>query len=483
MTRDNAFLTIPRKTGPKRSVADRVRDFREFQLALPDAELMEQAERCMDCGVPFCHTSGCPLGCLIPVEHMLITAGRWREALEVLLEKHPLPEITGRVCPAPCEHACTLAVNTDPVTIRQLELAMIERGFEEGWVVPRPPAQRTGKRVAVIGSGPAGLAAAQRLNWHGHHVTVLEKAERVGGLLRYGIPDFKLEKRVIDRRVRLMREEGVEFLTEVEAGKDLSAHYLLKYYHAICLAGGSEQPRSLDVPGAELDGIHLAMDFLTQQNRRVADDSAQHGGEILAADKVCVVLGGGDTGADCIGTARRQGAREIHQFEILPRPPESRTPDMPWPSFARLYETQSSHEEGCQRRWNVMTTRFTGSDGKVTGLEAVEVDWSGPDEQGRMQMSDRPGTEFQMAVDLVILALGFTGARPSRFLEELGLELNERGVVEIDSDYQTSTPRVFCAGDMETGPAHVVRAMADGRNAAESIHRMLSRDDPSSDAT
>jgi glutamate synthase (NADPH/NADH) small chain len=474
MARDNAFLTVPRRVGPKRSVEERVRDYREFQLALPDAELMEQAERCMDCGVPFCHTSGCPLGCLIPVENVLVSAGRWREALEVLLEHHPLPEVTGRVCPAPCEYACTLAVNTDPVTIRQLELAMIERGFAEGWMAPRPPKTRSQKRVAVIGSGPAGLAAAHRLNGYGHWVTVLEKADRIGGLLRYGIPDFKLEKHVIDRRVQLMQEEGIEFLTEVEAGKDLSAHYLLKYYHAICLAGGSEEPRGLEIPGAELSGVHLAMDFLNQQNRRLAGDPPHSAEEILAEDKVCVVLGGGDTGADCIGTARRQGAKEIHQFEILPRPPESRTAEMPWPTFPRLYQRQPSHEEGCLQRWNVMTRRFTGSAGKVTGLEALEVDWSGPDEHGRMQMTERPGSEFQLDVDLVILALGFTGVQPSRFLEDLGLQLNERGVLEIDSGYQTSTPRVFCAGDMESGPAHVVRAMAAGQEAAESIHRMLS---------
>ena len=261
MKGDNSFLTIPRRLGPKRSVEDRVKDYRELQLSLSSGELMEQAERCMDCGIPFCHCAGCPLGCLIPAENALLSAGRWREALEVLQERHSLPEITGRVCPAPCEFACTLAVDEEPVTIRQLELAMIERGFEEGWMVPRPPAIRSGKRVAVIGSGPAGLAAAQRLNSFGHSVTVLEKSDRIGGLLRYGIPDFKLEKHILDRRIRLMEEEGVEFLTEVEAGKDLSAHYLLKYYHAICLAGGAEEPRRLDIPGSDLDGIHLAMDL------------------------------------------------------------------------------------------------------------------------------------------------------------------------------------------------------------------------------
>jgi glutamate synthase (NADPH/NADH) small chain len=404
-----------------------------------------------------------------------VSAGRWREALEVLLERHPLPEITGRVCPAPCEFACTLDVDEEPVTIREIELAIIERGFEEGWMVPRPPAIRSGKRVAVIGSGPAGLAAAQRLNGYGHSVTVLEKSDRIGGLLRYGIPDFKLEKYVLDRRIRLMEQEGVEFLTEVEAGKDLSAHYLLKYYHAICLAGGAEEPRGLDIPGADLDGVHLAMDYLCQQNRRCAGDLLDPAEEITARGKVCVVLGGGDTGADCVGTARRQGVKELYQFEILPKPPESRTGSMPWPTFPRLYQKSSSHEEGCIQRWNVSTQRFIGAGGKLTGLEAIEVDWSEPDERGRMQMTERPGSEFQMPVDLVILALGFLGPRPGRLLEDLGVELTGAGVVKTDASHRTSTAGVFCVGDMEVGASHVVRAISAGQEVAESIDRMLTR--------
>ena len=475
MKGDSSFLTIPRRLGPKRSVEDRVKDYREFRFLLPEQELREQAERCIDCGIPFCHAGGCPLGCLIPAENALVSAGRWREALEVLQERHTLPEITGRVCPAPCESACTLDVDEEPVTIRQLELAIIERGFEEGWMVPRPPARRSGRRVAVIGSGPAGLAAAQRLNGFGHSVTVLEKSDRIGGLLRYGIPDFKLEKYVIDRRVRLMEEEGVEFLTEVEAGRDLSVHYLMKHYHAICLAGGAEEPRRLDIPGADLDGVHLAMDYLTQQNRRCAGDPLDPSEEITARGKVCVVLGGGDTGADCVGTARRQGVQELHQFELLPKLPESRTPEMLWPSFPRLYKRSASHEEGCIERWNVLTKRFTGTGGKLTGLEAIEVDWSQPDEHGRRQMTERPGSEFQMPVDLVILALGFLGPKRSSLLEDLGVELTEAGLVRIDTSYQTSTAGVFCAGDMEVGPSHVVRAISAGQEAAESIDRMLSQ--------
>jgi glutamate synthase (NADPH/NADH) small chain len=473
MKADSSFLTVPRRLGPKRSVENRVKDYREFQLPLPIEELKDQAARCMDCGIPFCHAGGCPLGCLIPVENLLVSAGRWREALEVLEERHGLPEITGRVCPAPCEFACTLDVDEEPVTIRQIELAIIERGFEEGWMVPRPPEIRSGKRVVVIGSGPAGLAAAQRLNRFGHSVTVLEKSDRIGGLLRYGIPDFKLEKHVLDRRVRLMEEEGVEFLTEVEAGKDLSAHYLLKYYHAICLAGGAEEPRRLEIPGSGLDGIHLAMDYLCQQNRRCAGDPLDPDEEITARGKVCVVLGGGDTGSDCVGTARRQGVKELYQFEILPKPPESRTPDMPWPTFPRLFQRSSSHEEGCIQRWNVSTRRFIGAGVKLTGLEAVEVDWSEPDESGRRQMTERPGTEFQMQVDLVILALGFLGPRRSSLLEDLGVELTEAGVVKIDGNYQTSTPGVFCAGDMEVGASHVVRAISAGQEVADSIDEML----------
>jgi glutamate synthase (NADPH/NADH) small chain len=475
MTGDNAFLTIARKLGPKRDVEDRVKDYREFQLPLSTEELRQQADRCMDCGVPFCHGSGsgCPLGCLIPAENALVGAGRWREALEVLHERHPFPEVTGRVCPAPCEYACTLAVHDDSVTIRQLELAIVERGFEKGWIVPKPPPTRSDKRVAVIGSGPAGLAAAHRLNGLGHSVTVLEKADRIGGLLRYGIPDFKLAKHILDRRLQLMREEGVEFLTEVEAGVDLSAHYLLKYYHAICLAGGAEKPRRLDIPGADLDGVHMAMDYLTQQNRRCAGDSLDPATEISAKGKVCVVLGGGDTGADCVGTARRQGAAKLYQFELLPRPPKTRTRAMPWPIYPRIYRESSSHEEGCLQRWNVMTREFTGSDGRITGLKAMEVDWSEPDDTGPPRMTERPGTDFEMPVDLVILALGFTGPTPSSLLDDMAVESDARGMVRTNAKHQTSVARVFCAGDMGLGPSQVVRAMAAGRDAAESIHEML----------
>jgi len=473
MKGDRTFLTIARKLGSKRSVEDRVGDYREFQIPLPGEELVDQAERCMNCGVPFCHAGGCPLGYLIPVQNALVSAGRWREALEVLEQRYGLPEFTGRVCPAPCESACTLAVHDDSVTIRQLELAILERGFEEGWMAPKPPVRRSGKRVVVIGSGPAGLAAAQRLNSLGHSVSVLEKADRIGGLLRYGIPDFKLGKHILDRRIQLMQEEGVEFLTEVEAGRDLSAHYLLKYYHGICLAGGAQKPRQLDVPGADLDGVHLAVDYLTQQNRRCAGDRLDPAEEISAEDKVCVVLGGGDTGSDCVGTARRQGAKEVYQFELLPRPPVARTRAMPWPTHPRIYRQSSSHEEGCIQRWNVMTKELTGSDGSVSGLAAVEVDWSEPDENGRSQMTERAGTGFEMPVDLVILALGFTGPMRSSLLEEMGVELDERGMVRTDAKHRTSVARVFCAGDMELGPSLVVRAIAAGRDTADSIHEML----------
>jgi glutamate synthase (NADPH/NADH) small chain len=437
---------------------------------------MQQAERCMDCGVPFCHSSGCPIAYLIPAQNLLANAGRWRQALEVLQERGGLPEVTGRVCPAPCESACTLGVNDQPVTIRQIELAIVERGFEEGWIVPSPPTLRSGRRVAVIGSGPAGLAAAQRLNRLGHSVTVLEKSDRIGGLLRYGIPDFKLEKHILDRRIHLMQREGVEFLTQVEAGKDLSARYLMNYYHAIFLAGGAENPRRLEIPGADLDGVHLAMDYLVQQNRRCAGDPLDPAEEISAKDKVCVVLGGGDTGSDCVGTARRQGARELYQFEILPKPPKSRTRDMPWPSHPQIHRESSSHQEGCTQRWNLSTKKFTGEDGKLTGLEAIEIDWSQPDEKGRRRMTERPGTGFQLPVDLVILGLGFTGPTRSRLLQDLGVEWNEKGLVRTDADHQTSTPRVFCAGDMELGASLVVRAIATGQDAAESIHRLLSRE-------
>jgi glutamate synthase (NADPH/NADH) small chain len=476
MRQSDAFLRIPRRIGPKRSVEDRIKDYREFQLDLPIDELKAQAERCMDCGVPFCQSAGCPLGCIIPAQNARVATERWREALEILEERDSFPEFTGRVCPAPCECACTLDIHGEPVTIRQIELAVIERGFEEGWIVPRPPATRSNKRVAVIGSGPAGLAAAQRLNRWGHSVTVLEKADRIGGLLRYGIPDFKLERHVVDRRVHLMQAEGVEFITEVEAGKDLSASYLLKYYHAIVLTGGAEEPRELDIPGVDLEGVHLAMDYLSQQNRRCAGDLLDPDREISAKDKVCVVLGGGDTGSDCIGTARRQGAKEVFQFEILPRPPESRTSEMLWPTFPRIFQRTTSHEEGCIQRWNVMTTEFTGKDGKLSGLKAVEIDWSDPDENGRRRMTERAGTEFEMAVDLAILALGFTGPAPTSLLDDLGVELNENGTVRTDASHQTSRAGVFCAGDMALGASLVVNAIAAGQEVAVSIHRILTED-------
>jgi len=473
MKKADAFATIPRRLGSRRTVKERIRDFREFLLPLSERELVEQAERCMDCGVPFCHGGGCPVDNLIPLFNAAVSEGRWREALQLLQQTNPFPEITGRICPAPCEHACTLDVHREPVTIRQLELAIVERGFEQGWITPAPPVSRSGKRVAVIGSGPAGLAVSERLNRYGHTVTVLEKSDRIGGLLRYGVPDFKLEKKVLDRRIDLLRAEGIEFLTEVEAGKDLSARYLLKYYDALCLAGGAEEPRKLVIAGAELAGIHLAMDFLVQQNRRTAGDTIEQSRLIDARDKKCVVLGGGDTGADCVGTARRQGAKEIVQLEILPRPPESRTPDMPWPTVPRIFRASSSHEEGCTQRFNVLTKEFTGSSGKATGLRAVEVQWSQPDDTGRRYMGEIPGTEFEMEADLIILALGFTGPVRGPLLEDLGIALEQNGSVAVDVGHQTSAPGVFCAGDMQSGPSTVVNALKAGREAAAAIHHTL----------
>ncbi len=473
MKRADAFLSIPRQPSSKRKVLDRIKDFREFVIPLSHSELEQQAERCMDCGIPFCHGTGCPVRSLIPAWNVHLQAGRWREALELLHECNVLPEVTGRVCPAPCETACTLAVDEQPVTIQQIELAIIEYGFEQGWITPRPPSKRTGKQVAVIGSGPAGLSAAHRLNRLGHSVTVLEKADRIGGLLRYGIPDFKLEKRILDRRIDLMMAEGVAFLTEVEAGKDLSARYLLKQFHAICLAAGAEEPRRLDIPGSDLKGVHLAVDYLTQQNRRNAGDSIDAEQSIHAKDKICVVLGGGDTGADCIGTARRQGAKEIYQFEILPKPPERRTAAMLWPTYPRIYRRGSSHEEGCDQRWNISTRQILGQGDRVVGLKAVEVEWNQSQNSDRWEMIEKIESEFELECDIILLALGFTGPKKSALLRELGVQLTEAGRIKTNAEHRTSVEKVFCAGDVQNGPSLVVTAIQSGQEAAGSIHEML----------
>ncbi len=466
MGKITGFLEHQRELPRRRPIEERVKDFFEVYEEFPEDKLRRQGARCMDCGVPFCHT-GCPLNNLIPDWNDLVFRGRWHDASRTLHSTNNFPEITGRICPAPCEASCVLGINEPPVTIKQIEKTIADRAYEEGWLRPEPPQVRTGKRVAVIGSGPAGLAAAQQLNRAGHTVTVFEKADRIGGLLRYGIPDFKLEKHVLDRRLDQMTAEGVVFRTSAHVGVSVPAEDLRKEFDAILLAGGAEHPRNLKAPGRELRGIHFAMEFLPQQNRRCAGERISARDEIIATGKRVVIIGGGDTGADCLGTCHRQQAVSIHQFEILPRPPESRAPHTPWPLWPMMLRTESSHEEGGVREWAVATTRFTGDeDGNVAQLHAVRV---GP----APKFEPIAGTDFTLEVDLVLLAMGFTGPVKSGLIEQLGVALDARGNVATDAGQMTSVPGVFAAGDMRRGQSLVVWAIAEGRRAAEGIDRYL----------
>ncbi len=466
------FLTIPRRPAGYRDARERLADWREVECPVPEAVSVEQAARCMGCGLPFCHAHGCPLGNLIPDTNRCVREGRWREALELLLGTNPFPEFTGRVCPAPCETSCVLGLVRDPVTIRNNERAIIEKGFAEGWVRPRPPAVRLPGRVAVIGSGPAGLAAADALNRMGHPVTVYDDDPRPGGILRYGIPEFKLEKRIVDRRVALMRAEGVVFETGVRAGEDLSAHYLRTHFEAVCLAGGARAPRDLQVPGRALRGIHFALDYLRAQNRRLDGDALAPEEDLAAAGRDVVVIGGGDTGSDCLGTALRQGARRVRQLEILPEPPPTRDPATPWPEWPRMRRDSSSHQEGGERRWCVTTLGFEGADGRLSGLRCAEVEWVDAAD-GRPTPRPKAGSEFVLAADLALIAMGFAGPVRGRLLRDLGVSFDERGHVVRDANHQTAVPGVFASGDLARGASLVVHAIADGRAAAEDIHRRL----------
>jgi len=461
------FLEIGRKKPPARPVEERIRDWKEVYLPYPEEDIRKQAARCMDCGVPFCH-QGCPLGNIIPDWNDLVYRGRWREALDRLHATNNFPEWTGRLCPAPCEGACVLGINDDPVTIKGVELAIVEHGFDAGWIAPEPPAVRTGKRVAVVGSGPAGLAAAQQLNRAGHWVMVFERADRVGGLLRYGIPEFKMEKRFLDRRLRIMEKEGVVFQTGAHVGKSPTVAELRKEFDAIVLACGAGRPRDLPVPGRELRGIHFAMEYLTLQNRRCEGDAVPDDQFISAAGRRVVIIGGGDTGADCLGTAHRQGAASVHQLELLPRPPDTRAPDNPWPQWPNIFRVSSAHEEGGERWYQVSTRRFLGdAQGRVRALEAVRVDMVR--EGGRVEFRPIPGTEFTLETDLVLLAMGFLGPERQGPVEELGLRLTERGNVWRDANWMTSVPGVFACGDMQRGQSLIVWAIAEGRSCARGV--------------
>lgn len=467
------FLKIQRGGPKRRPIENRVKDWREFYQPMTEETLKAQGARCMDCGVPFCQgNSGCPVQNMIPDWNDLVYQGRWKDALKMLHSTNNFPEFTGRLCPAPCESACVLGIIDDPVSIRVIEWNIIDRGFDEGWVAPVLPDHKTGFRVAVVGSGPAGLAAAQQLARAGHAVTVFEKADRIGGLLRYGIPDFKMEKWVIDRRLDQMRVEGVEFRTGVEVGHDLSASALLSDFDAVCLSGGAMRARDLEVPGRNLGGVHFAMDYLTQQNRINAGDSIPPSLRISAKDKRVVIIGGGDTGSDCLGTTHRQGAKEVFQFELLPQPPPGRDASTPWPLWPMMLRTSHAHEEGCQREWSVSTTRLSGKEDRVTRLHAVRTEMKKAD-GGRMAFVEIPGTEFELETDLVLLAMGFVGPEQGGLLADLGVRLDSRGNVAVDENYQTSVEGVFAAGDMKRGASLIVWAIREGRDAARGIDRFL----------
>ena len=468
MGKASGFMEHGRESATRRPVPERVNDWFEIYQDFPEQTLRTQGARCMDCGVPFCHT-GCPVNNLIPDWNDLVYRGRWKEAVRQLHSTNNFPEFTGRICPAPCEAACVLGINEPAVTIKQIEKSIIERGFDEGLIRPEPPKFRTGKKVAVVGSGPAGLAAAQQLNRAGHWVTVYEKADRIGGLLRYGIPEFKMEKRIVDRRLEQMESEGVKFVVNARVGHSVPVEDLQREFDAILLAGGAEAPRDLNVPGRELKGVHFAMDFLPQANKRCYGDVLDPAQDILATGKHVIIIGGGDTGADCLGTVHRQKAASVHQFEIMPMPPAERSPLTPWPLWPMQLRIEGAHEEGGIRAWSIATTKLTGdASGNVKQLHGIKV---GPPPK----FEPIAGSEFVMDADLILLAMGFSGPVRNGMIDQLGAKLDQRGNVETGADYMSSISGVFAAGDMRRGQSLVVWAIAEGRKAAASIDVYLSK--------
>ena len=472
MGKPTGFTEFNRRVPTRIPVKERLKNYQEIYLPWSEELSKTQGSRCMNCAIPFCH-HGCPLGNLIPDWNDLIYKGKWREALDALHSTNNFPEFTGRICPAPCEAACTLTINNDPVTIEYIEKAIADRGWDEGWITPQPPTWRSGKSVAVVGSGPAGMAAAAQLNHAGHHVTLYERNEVIGGLLRLGIPDFKLEKNVVQRRVDQMAAEGVKFVTNAHIGQNVPVADLKKDFDAIVLTGGSTVPRDLDVPGRELNGIHPAMDYLVMQNRVNTGAEFPEPERITAEGKHVIILGGGDTGADCLGTAHRQGALSIHQFELLPEPPVERDDNNPWPQWPLILRSSAAHEEGGDRDYNIQTTSFSGSNGQVTKLHAIRLEWGPPDESGRPTMKEIEGTAFEIDADLVLFALGFLHPEKNGMLDDLGVELDNRGNVNTNTDRMTNVPGVFAAGDMHRGQSLVVWALAEGRQAAHGVDKYL----------
>jgi glutamate synthase (NADPH/NADH) small chain len=471
MGKITGFMEYHREVPRRRPVEERLRDFKEFEGKPSEDIIKTQGARCMDCGIPFCH-NGCPLGNVIPDWNDLVYRGKWKEAIEALHATNNFPEFTGRICPAPCEEACVLGINDDPVAIKLVEKNIIDHAWKAGFVRPQPALEKTGKSVAVIGSGPAGMACAQQLARAGHAVTLFERADRIGGLMRYGIPDFKMEKHLIDRRMEQMEAEGVTFRAGVAVGTDVTVEQLRKDFDAVVLAIGSTVPRDLTVPGRELDGVHFAMDFLPQQNKRVAGDDDSKAGTLKSTDKHVVVIGGGDTGSDCIGTSNRHGAASVTQLEIMPKPPEARTADMPWPYWPMTFRTSSSHEEGAVRDFAVNTRRFLGKDGKLTAMECVRVEWF-TDTDGRRKMREIEGSVFEIPADLVLLAMGFVGPERNPLVDALGVAIDERGNVKAGADWKTSADGVFSCGDARRGQSLVVWAIWEGRECARAVDEFL----------